>query len=260
MLDLNALSAPAGEPASVVRTVFSSVGRPLTQHSQLKSAGALSRFLNHYGWPTRQVIRSVQSWVLEQLLAWAPQGQRPHLQLIVDLTTLDKTGKFQQMPGLVRWYNRKRGLHLVVLYLVVGQWRIPWSFRIYQGKGSATLVQLALRLLSTLPPGLQQRYEGRWAIEGFFKVTKHRFGMHRFSQSSPEGVYRWLVLVLIAFVLALCGLLMQQIAEEVDWAIAAQTIVRLLIPHIVIYSLLKALEPLCAKALALGIELPNTGW
>jgi hypothetical protein len=42
----------------------------------------------------------------------------------------------------------------------------------------------------------------RWAIEGFFKVVKHRFG-----QSSPVGVYRWLVLVLIAFVLALCGLL-----------------------------------------------------
>jgi len=46
------------------------VGSPLPQHSQLKSAGALSRFLNHYGWPTRQVIRHVRSWVLEQLLAW----------------------------------------------------------------------------------------------------------------------------------------------------------------------------------------------
>jgi len=330
------------------------VGSPLPQHSQLKSAGALSRFLNHYGWPTRKVIRRVRSWVLEQLLAWAPQGRRPHLQLIVDLTTLEKTGKFQQMPGLVRWYNRKRGLHLVVLYLVVGRWRIPWSFRIYRGKGSATPVQLALRLLSTLPPGLRQHYEGmvladagfgsreflegvrrlklhalvsvsssrcladgrplqqlhragqqvrlrglsmsltwgyyyfkgedgryrkrhllctrrlkastlrwwgrrRWVIEGFFKVAKHRFGLHRFGQSSPLGVYRWLVLVLIAFILALCGLLMQQAAEEIDWAVAAQSIVRLLIPHIVIYSLLKALEPWRKEALALGVELPNMG-
>lgn len=28
------------------------------------------RFLNHYGWPPRKVIRSVRSWVLEQLFAW----------------------------------------------------------------------------------------------------------------------------------------------------------------------------------------------
>jgi len=98
----------------------------------------------------------------------------------------------------------------------------------------------------------------RWAIEGFFKVAKHRFGLHRFGQSSPLGVYRWLVLALVAFVLALCGLLMQQTAEEVDWAVAAQSIVRLLIPHVVIYSLLKQLESWRQEALELGIELPNT--
>jgi hypothetical protein len=52
---------------------------------------------------------------------------------------------------------------------------------------------------------------------------------------------------------------MQQTAEEVDWAVAAQSIVRLLIPHIVIYSLLKALEPWRKEALELGFELPNMG-
>jgi len=34
------------------------VGPPLPQHCQLKSAGALSRFLKHYGWP----IRNSQWW------------------------------------------------------------------------------------------------------------------------------------------------------------------------------------------------------
>ncbi|MCL1495257.1 MAG: hypothetical protein M1G31_31575 [Pseudanabaena sp. Salubria-1] len=29
----------------------------------------------------------------------------------------------------VRILNGKRGLHLVVLYLVYGEWRVPWSFR-----------------------------------------------------------------------------------------------------------------------------------
>lgn len=35
---------------------------------------------------------------------------------------------------LVRVYNGKRGLHIVMLYLVVRQWRILWGFRVYRGK------------------------------------------------------------------------------------------------------------------------------
>lgn len=98
----------------------------------------------------------------------------------------------------------------------------------------------------------------RWQIEGFFKVAKHRFGLHRFGQSSQLGVYRWLVLVLIAFVWALCGSLIQQHTQVRDWAVAAQSIARLLLPHVIIYSLLKQLEPWRKEALQLGIHLPNT--
>jgi ABC-type spermidine/putrescine transport system permease subunit I len=42
----------------------------------------------------------------------------------------------------------------------------------------------------------------RWAIEGFFKTIKHRFGWHCFGQSTKLGVYRWLLLALIAYLLA----------------------------------------------------------
>lgn len=42
----------------------------------------------------------------------------------------------------------------------------------------------------------------RWVIEGFFKTAKHRFGLHRFGQSTTLGVYRWLILSLIAYLLA----------------------------------------------------------
>ena len=38
--------------------------------------------------------------------------------------------------------------------------------------------------------------------EGWFKVVKHRFGLHRFGQATYQGVYRWLVISLIAFTLA----------------------------------------------------------
>lgn len=35
-------------------------GYPLPQHSQTKSASALSRFLNLYDWPTRKLIRTTR--------------------------------------------------------------------------------------------------------------------------------------------------------------------------------------------------------
>ena len=37
---------------------------------------------------------------------------------------------------------------------------------------------------------------------GFFKTIKHRFGLHRFGQSTQIGVYRWLILSFIAYLLA----------------------------------------------------------
>jgi Transposase DDE domain len=42
----------------------------------------------------------------------------------------------------------------------------------------------------------------RWAIEGFFKTIKHRFGMHCFGKSTQLGVYRWLILSVIVYLLA----------------------------------------------------------
>ncbi|WP_197673258.1 transposase [Leptolyngbya sp. O-77] len=41
----------------------------------------------------------------------------------------------------------------------------------------------------------------RWSIEGFFKTIKHRFGLHRFAQQTLKGVYRWLMLCFLSFVL-----------------------------------------------------------
>ncbi len=101
-------------------------GHPLPQQCKVKSASVLSRFLNLYPWSTRRVIRTTrQMIVLQQILSQRRKGRRPMLQVIIDLTTLEKQGKFNALDGLVRFYHSKRGLHLVVLYLVVGQWRVP---------------------------------------------------------------------------------------------------------------------------------------
>jgi hypothetical protein len=70
-------------------------GRPLPQHCKTKSASALSRFLNIYSWSTRKLIRTTRDSVLQQILSHCPKGRRPMLQVLIDLTTLEKCGKFK---------------------------------------------------------------------------------------------------------------------------------------------------------------------
>ncbi|WP_370584715.1 hypothetical protein [Oculatella sp. LEGE 06141] len=94
-------------------------GSPLPQHSSLKSASALSRFLSVYTWSVRQMIPQVRRASSKQLRQYRHRGQRPHLQLILDLTTLEQRGKFKAFNELVRVFDGKPGVHLVVLYLVV---------------------------------------------------------------------------------------------------------------------------------------------
>ncbi len=125
-------------------------GYPLPQHSTTKSPSALSRFLNHYSWPTRQVIRSVRNHLLEQLLTHRPRGRRPHLQVILDLTCLEKSGKFKiALPDLVRVFHGKRGLQVVILYLVVGVWRCPKCYAPLREGDCASTVVVALPLRSS---------------------------------------------------------------------------------------------------------------
>jgi hypothetical protein len=131
----------------------------------VKSASSLSRFLNQYLWPTRQVIRTTRQAVLQQIAQHPPRKDMP-LRVLIDLTTLEKCGQFRHLSTAtadpevvdpwVRMLNGKRGLHLVVLYLVVGEWRVPWSFRVWRGKGYPSPSQLACKLLRTLPRYLTQ--------------------------------------------------------------------------------------------------------
>lgn len=130
-------------------------GHPLPQHTQVKSASSLSRFLNVYSWSTREVIRTTRRAVLQQIAQQHPRKTIP-LRVILDLTTLEKCGKFlhlstptadsQHPDPWVRVLNGKRGLHLVVLYLEISEWRVPWNFRVWRGKGHPSPAQLARKL------------------------------------------------------------------------------------------------------------------
>lgn len=311
-------------------------GRPFLRHASSKSASALSRFLNRYAWNARALIRHTRTAAITSLLEHYAhrRGRRARLLVMLDLTTLEKAGRFEQL-GLVRVLNKKRGVHLVVMYLIAGPLRLPWGFRVWRGKGEASASEVALSLLHSLPQVLLQlsplvladagfgnntflagvkrlgldtvvgmrrdrrledgraisearsgevvmllglpfavtvaRYylprdgrretrfvvatfvatarvisawgRRRWRIEAFFKVCKGCFGLERFAQGTRLGVYRFLLLSLLAFTLT------QWQAWGVhgswpDWGEMALTTRRSLLPELVLRELLAELERL----------------
>ncbi|KQR15472.1 transposase [Deinococcus sp. Leaf326] len=131
-------------------------GRPLPERATVKSPSALSRFLNHAGWDTRHLCRVLRRHALKTAQDWwrASPHQRPRLELLVDLTSLEKTGQFAELADWVHTSHGVRGVHLVVLYLCCGELRLPWAFQIWRGKGKASPAQLALKLLRTVPATL----------------------------------------------------------------------------------------------------------
>ena len=336
-------------------------GHALPEHTPVKSVSSLSRFLNHYNWPTRRVIRTTREAVLEQLLAHPPHRSVP-VRVLIDLTTLPKTGQFKQLSSVtddpesadpwVRMLNGKRGLHLVVLYLVVGDWRVPWSFRIWRGKGQLSPAQLACQLLGTIPKSLvgnrtvivqgdtefgtilflkavrkrswravvgmrctrtlqdgrqlkelvrhskrgvqvhlkdldfpvtvswfwlkradgkrERRfvastypYSGvylvrlgrkRWAIEGFFKTAKHQFGLHCFGQSTQLGVFRWLILSLLTYLLA-HWVHRWSSPTVLRWKATSRLALDTLLPSLVGLKLLRQIRDQAEIAARYGIEI-----
>ena len=324
-------------------------GQMLPEHGVIKSPAALSRFFNEYGWPTRAVIRATRQHILKQLSHYTAKGKRPYLQVIIDLTTLEKRGKFQAFATLIHILNGKRGLHLVVMYLVVGQWRIPWAFRSWRGKGTTTPAQLGLKLLRTLPSKLTHRFRvqvladtgfssveflngvkklrhqaivgipnnrkladgrqikmlgkkgqqvklsgwdsvvtvswfylkrdgklekrfvistralkgstiawwgsRRWAIEGFFKTAKYRFGLASFGQQTLLGVYRWLILSFISFVLTHWVYLSSNVSLPPEWRQESSLALQQLMPQIAVSSLLVEIERQREFLLSQGLTL-----
>lgn len=166
-------------------------GHPLPEHCQTKSPSALSRFLNVNPWSTREMIRIVRNQTLQtvlKMLSSCSQGRKPFLQVIIDLTTLEKRGKFSAFGDLIRVYNGKRGLHIVVVYLVVGKWRIPWSFRVWRGKGTPSPAQLGLKLVKRLPQSLTERFQVIILADTAFGSKEFLHGIRQLKYHAVTGV------------------------------------------------------------------------
>jgi Transposase DDE domain len=346
---------------AVLGQLLEAQGYPVPGQNKTKSGSSLSRFFNQYRWPTLGVLRAQRQALIAQLKAH-PVSRLVPLQVIFDLTTLEKCGKFKHLSNpvtadrpidpWVRVLNGKRGLHLVVMYLGLGDWRIPWSFRVWRGKGHPTVVELACKMLATVPKAFSQgrtvlvlgdtefgtvdflsavrkrhwipivgmrsnrkltdgrslnqlyrqakrgvqvrlvdlpfpvtvswfwlkRAEGkrelrfvvsthpysgaylvrlgrkRWAIEGFFKTIKHRFGWDKFGQSTRLGVYRWLLLGLIAYLLAHWIYLAGDF-PTLDWQTVADLALKLLFPSLLWSIFLKQIDDYHPIAAQMGYQV-----
>lgn len=157
-------------------------GHPHPSRATSKSESALSRFLNRYAWSARALTRHTRAAAITSLLSYYEhqRGRRPRLLVLLDLTSLEKAGRFEQL-GLVSVLNKKQGLHLVVMYLQAGPLRFPWALRVWRGKGEASASELALSLLHSLPQVLLQLNPLVLADAGFgttsFLVGVKRLGM-----------------------------------------------------------------------------------
>ncbi len=76
----------------------------------------------------------------------------------------------------------------MVVYLVIGRWRIPWNFRVWRGKGTASPAQLGLKLVKRLPPCLTQRFETIILADTAFGSVQFLEGIRQLKYYAVTGV------------------------------------------------------------------------
>jgi Transposase DDE domain len=104
------------------------------------------------------------------------KGRRPILEVIVDLTSLEKTGAFPNLE--IHQLNDKIGLHVIVLYVLVGVHRFPWSLAVWRAYHATSPTQLALRLLARLPRWWLERFTVRVLADSGFDSDAFIDGVH----------------------------------------------------------------------------------
>ncbi len=84
----------------------------------------------------------------------------------------------------------------------------------------------------------------RWLIEQLFKLAKHRFSLHQFGQRTALGVYRFLVLSLLAYILARWHAIATGRTHLPDWREVSQELRLILLPDIELRILLSRFQQL----------------
>ena len=87
------------------------------------------------------------------------------------------------------------------------------------------------------------------------RAAKHRFGLHRFGQGTLLGVYRWLVLSIIGYILAHWAYLSLATTDIPDWGEAEQLAFQTFFPQLLLYCFLLDLERMRPIALSHGFDI-----
>ena len=155
---------------SAVHQLLKTNDKPRPQHCKTTSPSTMSRFYNKTRWDTQVLTQAMQTVVINTIIK-AYKHTRGAGQVIkarLDLTTLEKTGNFPNLPVTV--FNAVKGLHIIVLYISVGNQSYPFHYAIWKGK--ATLTQLALALLKKLERSLPERFKIRALADTAFGTTE----------------------------------------------------------------------------------------
>ena len=87
---------------------------------------------------------------------------------------------------------------------------------------------------------------------------KHRFSLHCFGQETKVGVYRWLILCFISFVLAYWSYWINTTATQLDWTLAARVTLEILFPSVLLNILLRDIDRVETIAIEQGISIQVT--
>lgn len=221
---------------SVLGLFLSGQGKGVPHHCPTKSESAISRFLNHYKWSTRSLIRYVRSCILNLILSHRKKGRKPNSCQFHTIVGISKTRKLQDGRKVSKLKTRGQQVYLNGLDIPVF---LSWVWLKRDGKRVQRFVISTKQLKGKTIARWGRR---RWQIEGFFKTVKHCFSLHRFGQKTLLGVYRWLILSFVSYLLSYWVYLHLGDSENLDWFFSAQQALILLLPHILILSLLTKLE------------------
>ena len=107
--------------------LFLASPRPRATQAKTKSEASLSRFLNRYGWPTRKAIQTTRQRIRRVIDRYqtAHRGRLPIVYAVVDLTGLEKTGKYQDLA-------------LALLRQIPQAWRACFKIRVLADAGFST--------------------------------------------------------------------------------------------------------------------------
>ena len=79
---------------------------------------------------------------------------------------------------------------MVALYLVYGELRVPWVYRLWRGEGGKSLALLAPRLLAALPPWMRKAFRVRVVADAAFGTLRFLTGVQGMGLEAVVGMRR----------------------------------------------------------------------